>query len=1042
MQTAFRSRVLSGFGALVMAFLLVVPGLGAQQGGTVTGRVVDASGGQPIPAVQVFISNLELGGLTQQNGRYLLQNVPAGTHTVSVSRIGYRTTEVQVTVGGGQTVEQNFTMTEEALALDEIIVTGTAGGTRRRAIGNVVTTVDAGAISDRVAVSSVQDLLTGRTPGLSFTKVAGNVGTGSSITIRGASSFELNTQPLIYVDGVRVNNQTRAGPTLAEDRNVFDNDRGNGEVSVLQDFNPDDIESIEIIKGPAAATLYGTEASAGVIQIITKRGTQGAPQFSVSQKVGFNYMTDPAGKLGTHWSCGSQFNRVCADPADIFPYNMYEEATRQIAAGLYPWPTENIYQNGLSLATNVDVRGGTDNIRYFISANYEDEEGAIWFNTNETYRFRANIGVVMSESVSLDISTNYVDGSTRFANAVNRDGGVWIDMWASDGFCLDTNAASDCRLVGFQEHLPSEVADVEVTRDYNRFTGSLNLNHNIGTWFDQRLVVGIDRGLDLNNALFPLDLVDPSYNPETLTGEIRIDRNYSTLYSVDYTATGRYNPYESVSLATSAGVQYYVDQYDAFGSVGKGFPSPLSRTINQTPPSSTENSFTFIDNRSLGFYIQEVVGWNDRVFLTGAVRFDDNSTFGRDRADFEVYPKFSGTWLASEESFWNVDLVNSFRLRGAWGKAGRQPSTFAGLELFRVIPGPGGSAGITAASPGNTLVGPETSTEWELGADLALWDDRISTEFTYFKQKTEDAIIPQGVAPSGGTGGSVQENVGRVDNWGWEVSVNTRIYESSAFSFDLTLIGDHLENKVFSLGGLTGFRDGEPYPATRINYLVTDAEFDSGGNLVNQTCDAGVLIGDPTLDDDDRGRIPGGEAYACPNRQAPRANILLGPVNPTYTWSVAPTFGFLNNDLQVFALAQGEYGATKRDLLQTWTNVYRTSKVSRLRNDPIYEAKYNLGGGTRPLLRYLDGDFWKLREIGFRYSLPQQWADRIGADRASFAFSGRNMWVIWRAQKFAEGGSRIADPEIVNSPAGAGQGANIHQMPPIASMHMTLRLTF
>ena len=476
MQTAFRSRVLSGFGALVMAFLLVVPGLGAQQGGTVTGRVLDSQRGLPVAAVQVFISSLELGGLTQQNGRYLLQNVPAGTHTVSVSRIGYRTTEVQVTVGGGQTVEQNFTLTEEALQLDEIIVTGTAGGTRRRAIGNVVTQVDVGAITDMVAVSSVQDVLTGRTPGLSFAKVSGQLGTGSSITIRGASSFQLNTHPLIYVDGVRVNNSTAAGPQLAEDRGAFDNDGGAGSVSVLNDFNADDIESIEIIKGPAAATLYGTEASAGVIQIITKRGTQGAPQFSVSQKVGYNYMARPAGKLGTQFACRSGFNTICTDAADVFSYNMYDEATRQIAAGLYPWPTENVFQNGLSLATNVDVRGGTDNIRYFVSANYEDEEGALWYNTDKTYRFRANIGIVMSESVSLDVSTNYVDGSTRFAAPVVRDGGVWVDIQGADGFCLDTIAASSCRLLGFQEHLPSEVADVEATRDYNRFTGSLNLN--------------------------------------------------------------------------------------------------------------------------------------------------------------------------------------------------------------------------------------------------------------------------------------------------------------------------------------------------------------------------------------------------------------------------------------------------------------------------------------------------------------------------------------------------------------------------------------
>ncbi len=132
MQTRFRFRVLSAFGALVTALLLVVPSLGAQQGGTVTGRVTDASNGQPIAAVQVFISSLDLGGLTQQNGRYLLQNVPAGTHTLSVSRIGYRTVEAQITVGGGQTVEQNFSVAEEALQLDAIVVTGTVGGTTRR----------------------------------------------------------------------------------------------------------------------------------------------------------------------------------------------------------------------------------------------------------------------------------------------------------------------------------------------------------------------------------------------------------------------------------------------------------------------------------------------------------------------------------------------------------------------------------------------------------------------------------------------------------------------------------------------------------------------------------------------------------------------------------------------------------------------------------------------------------------------------------------------------------------------------------------------
>src|SRR5688572_27006050 len=268
-------------GALVGTFLLLAPQLSAQQS-TVTGRVTDQQSGEPIAAVQVLISGLALGGLTQQDGRYVLTNIPVGTHQLSAQRIGYRTLTVQITVAAGAPTVQNFAIAQEALGLDEIIVTGTPGGTQRRAIGNAVTTLQASDIAQTVAVSSAQDLLTGRSPGVQFTRVSGNVGTGAPIEIRGTKSFNLTTNPLIYVDGVRVNNNTRAGPQIGEGQ----------QVSVLNDFNPQDIESIEIIKGPAAATLYGTEASAGVIQIITKRGAQGAPQFEMSVRGGTNFLRD------------------------------------------------------------------------------------------------------------------------------------------------------------------------------------------------------------------------------------------------------------------------------------------------------------------------------------------------------------------------------------------------------------------------------------------------------------------------------------------------------------------------------------------------------------------------------------------------------------------------------------------------------------------------------------------------------------------------------------------------------------------------------
>ena len=190
--------------------------------------------------------------------------MPVGTHAITAERIGFRSLTQEVTVTAGATVVQDFTIAEEALGLDEIIVTGTPGGTQRRAIGNSVLSVQAADVSASVATQSIQDLMGNRTAGLQFSRVEGSLGTGSAIAIRGNQSFSLASNPLIYVDGIRVNNASDAGPRTNQ-----------AEVNVLNDFNPQDIESIEIIKGPAAATLYGTEASAGVIQIITKPGCHG-----------------------------------------------------------------------------------------------------------------------------------------------------------------------------------------------------------------------------------------------------------------------------------------------------------------------------------------------------------------------------------------------------------------------------------------------------------------------------------------------------------------------------------------------------------------------------------------------------------------------------------------------------------------------------------------------------------------------------------------------------------------------------------------------
>jgi hypothetical protein len=210
---------------LVAALLLFAPGLDAQQ---ITGRVTTTSG-EPLAAVQVFIAGSGIGALTQQNGRFLLLNVPAGTHTISAERIGYRSGTASVTVAAGETVVQDFQLAEQALGLDEIIVTGTPGGTQRRAIGNSVTSLSATEVTQRTTVSNVQDLLGPRTPGAQFGRITGNVGTGAQVVIRGMGSFSSGgVDPLVYVDGVRVNNSSRMGPVRGDQR----------EVNPLMEINP------------------------------------------------------------------------------------------------------------------------------------------------------------------------------------------------------------------------------------------------------------------------------------------------------------------------------------------------------------------------------------------------------------------------------------------------------------------------------------------------------------------------------------------------------------------------------------------------------------------------------------------------------------------------------------------------------------------------------------------------------------------------------------------------------------------------------------
>jgi len=1113
------SRLTRAFGTLAAMSLLAVPGLAAQTG-SVAGRVVDGSSGQPIPAAQVFIADLDIGVLSQQNGSYILLNVPAGPRSVTVQRIGYRQVAQNVTVAAGQTAVLDFRIQEEALALDEIIITGTPGGTARRAIGNAVTSVDVAATTQDVAISGMQDLLAGRTPGLQFNVMNGTVGTGSPVRIRGVSSFTLGTNPIIIVDGVRVNNDSSAGPTI-----------GSGdEVNTLDDFNPEDIESIEIIKGPAAASLYGTEATAGVIQIITKKGREGAPEFNISVRQGLNYMRDPSGRMGTMWYCPTDPTpgpTACPNRSDLQPYNMYDEANNYFAAGYGAgdtWPTERLYSNGPSQSYNMDVRGGTQSVRYFLSANYDDETGFVWYNNDKTFRLRGNVGVAFGDHLNLDVSTGYVDGSTKFGSASVSEGSEWQDLVWSNGYYLDRNnpfgTVGNCtgtgcqpnpRLGGFQDHLPADIAeDTEATREYQRFTGSATLNFSSGDFslgsmtssLTQRLVVGIDKGWDVNRNVYKReDGVIPQWAkdyctspsrpagapatctaatwtaeyPNTVLGEMSYERPVNSNMSFDYALTSNLRPNDTWGFNTSFGAQYYVREIEDFRNTGQGFAAFTSTTINQISQANISTFYELEQNKSLGFYVQEEINFADRIFLTGAVRFDDNSTFGQS-APAQKYPKVSATWVVSDESFWSFEAVNSLRLRGAWGRAGRQPSALAQFNQYAVVPGAGGASAIRPSAPGNSGVLPEVSTELELGFDIAVLDDRLSAEFTNYQRSNKQSLL--GISPlaSMGIPGNVDTNVGQIDNWGWEAQVSARLYESDLISFDLDLGADYTNNEIKDLcdqdatgtevcfAGTASIRIGYPFPNRTVPDLVVDAQFDPSlaqctaalyaagtrcrwssnafGRGYYAYCDLGVTSApggeaDPNVNR--YSRYPGGALEQCGN--AVDKDLYAGRGFATHTFSVSPRITMLEGDLQIFAMAEGQYGRVGDDSGHLWGHNYRNSAVSRVQDDAWWTAYDNaVGTGCAWDKCLFDQDFWKIREVGLRYNLPESLIARTGAERASLAFSARNIYTLWQAQKRIYG-QVITDPENGNPNQLTG-GGNFYAQPPLSSVNMTLRVTF
>lgn len=1000
--TADRFHLVRNVCLLFPAFLSLValcatPTLHAQSTGdtgVIEGVVTEQETGAALPGANVLVAGTSIGTATQVSGAFRIENVPTGTQVLRVSLVGYKTAQTEVVVSAGATETVRIQLAEGALKLDEVVVTGVAGGEQKRALGNAIAQVDATETREIATVSNVTDLIRGRAPGVLVQMGGTMVGAGSQIRMRGISSLSLfEEQPLLYVDGVRVDNAIGGvGP-----QNQFPGQSsGGGVMSRFDDFAPSEIESIEVIKGPAAATLFGTEASNGVVQIITRRGQYGqSPTVRFSSRQGVNWFRDAEDRWPDHYFRDP-------DTGEVETLNLIANERRL---------GNEVFRNGYVQGYSASVEGGAEDVRYFASLSYDDEKGYQPTNDQQQFSGRLNVGVNLHPTLTADANVGIISGETQLAGEVFR--GIWPSLWSAQ--------PTDESTRGWGGATPDAWYDLEShTGTLQRYTTGLRLQHQPVEGFTQRLQVGLDVVNEDNQTLTRGTALNPRYEGFQLgfgtppQGRKLANRREAVSTTLDYAATLETDLPGAFSSRTSFGAQLYDQTAEFTNAQGQDFPAPGLESIGSTAITFGDDGR--IENTTVGVYLQEQIGWNDRAFLTAALRADDNSAFG-DAFNVVAYPKLSGSWVVSEEPFWSVPGVSTLRLRAAYGQSGQQPDAFAALTTYRPVPRANGTPAITPEAIGNSALEPERGVEIEAGFEAGFLADRITLDFTYYDQTVRNALLQTQTAPSNGFAGVRLENVGELQNRGIELLLDALAVDTRVVDWGLTLNVAFNDNEVVDVGGDREFipstfrgRHQEGFPAfSWFDQRIVAAEFDANGNVINARCDGGTGQG---------GVEPGGPAVACDEAPA----VFLGQAVPKWTGSVS-TNVVLFDRLRLYGLVDFNAG------FKQYNNTYglrcsfgQTCELNFFpeRFDPRTVASFQLDGSYDADIQ--TADFAKLRELSVQYVLPSRWLDPLGLSRATVTVAGRNLAIFSSWSGLDPEGYQIGRPDRIgrqglNAPA-------------------------
>ena len=1019
----------------VLAFMLVIGAASAVLAQrNITGSVTD-QGKEPLIGATVLVAGTSVGTVTDVNGEFSL-SVPAGQTSLLVSYTGYSTLKVELTAAS----RYDIMLETDVVALSDIVVVGYGTASRKELTGSVAK-VSGEAIS-RLPVTGLDQALQGQAAGVQVTSASGTPGASVSVRVRGPSSISAGNQPLYVVDGIPINTGSYSQIGV-----------GGQQVNALADLNPADIESIEVLKDAAAAAIYGSRASNGVVLVTTKRGKAQKTQISLNTYRGNQEVwrqIDPA--------TGPEYVAYVQEAVR----NRFTPTTLPSAVGLrnldgdpasYPstnWFDE-IFRTAPISQTDLNFSGGNERTKFFVSGSYFDQEGTVLGSGFDRYSFRMNLDNLVSDKFKIGVSTGF---SRSNSNRIQNDNNIY-------------GVLSTALLLG--SHIPVYNADGTYGRDQNAsienpVANALEPTYNV---FSNRLLTNIYGELSILEGLsfrtsFSVDylsLRDDRFIPATHiqaagvngTGEQGMSSDLNLVNENYFTYRKSFG---DLNFDALVGASFQNSQYEDFFGRGQNFPG---KTIRELAAASVKQTVTSSKTEwGLNSYFSRFnFNWQQKYFISASVRADGSSRFGANNR-WGVFPAVSGAWRLSQENFLRDNsLISELKLKASWGIRGNQN---IGNFASRALISPGANylqrAGLAPSQLGNPNLSWEEREDIDLGLELGLFNDRVVLNVEAYQGTTNELLLSRPlVGASGYTG--ITENIGSVQNRGIDISLNTVNVETSKVTWSTNFNLSFFKNEVLALAGApfaAGFaswvEEGQALGAFRgfrtVRLFQTQAEIDELNARARELTGNNNAVYQSTL------TRPGDIMFEDLNgdgRITADDQTILGTANPDFYGGITNNISaygfdlsfffqfsvgnFVFNNTRAFSEGMNSIFGQAGTISNRWTPDNQTTDV-RYRRAVFQDPNNN----RRVSDRFVeDASYLRLKNLSLGYNIPGNVMSKIGMTKGRIYVSGQNLLTFTNYSGF--------DPEISTfGETNTAPGTDFLTFPQARTMIVGLNLGF